>query len=151
MKYIKNYNENYKGDTMLLSAFPGTGKSYLFRSPGNKVILDSDSSTFDKSDFPANYIRHIKENIGKADIICISSHKDVRDALVENSLYFTLVYPDKSLREDYVKRYIERGSPAGFVNLVSKNWDQWVSELDNQEGCDKIVLKKGEYISNIFS
>jgi len=148
---IKTFMEHTKSDnTMLLSAFPGTGKSHLFRNPGNKVILDSDSSTFDKSDFPANYIRHIKENIGKADIICISSHEEVRNALVENDLYFTLIYPDISLKEDYVERYIERGSPEGFVNLISKNWDQWISELDNQEGCDKLVLQKGEYISDVI-
>ena len=79
--------------TMLVSAFPGCGKSHLFKNKGDKVILDSDSSTFDKSEFPKNYIKHIKENIGKADVILISSHDVVRDALLVNGIKFTLVYP----------------------------------------------------------
>ena len=35
----------------------------------------------------------IKENIGKVDYIFVSTHKEVRDALIKNNLYFTLVYP----------------------------------------------------------
>ncbi len=135
-------------NTLLIAAFPGTGKSHLFRNPGDKIVLDSDSSTFDKSDFPANYIRHIKENMGKADIICISSHKEVREALVDAGLHFLLVYPNISLKDEYVERYVERGSPQGFVDLISKNWDTWVSECGEQPNCDKMVLEHGEYISN---
>jgi hypothetical protein len=42
-------------NTILISAFPGTGKSFLFNNTKLK-ILDSDSSKFDKSKFPENYI-----------------------------------------------------------------------------------------------
>jgi len=123
-------------NTLLIAAFPGTGKSHLFNNPGSKMVLDSDSSTFDKSDFPANYITHIKENMGKVDIICISSHKEVREALVDAGLNFLLVYPNISLKDEYMKRYVDRGSPEGFVNLISKNWDAWVSECVEQPNCD---------------
>ena len=44
--------------TKIISAFPGCGKSHLFRVAGDSIkILDSDSSKFDKDHFPANY-RH---------------------------------------------------------------------------------------------
>jgi hypothetical protein len=45
---IKNFNEY---STKVISAFPGCGKSHYFRNLV-KIVLDSDSSTFDKSDFP---------------------------------------------------------------------------------------------------
>ena len=135
--------------TILCSAFPGTGKSHYYRNSELKV-LDSDSSTFDKSDFPNNYNNHIKENIGKADVILISSHKDVRDALVENELDFLLVYPHKELKSDYIARYKERGSSKDFIDLISTNWYNWLGELNDQEGCEKIVLKQGEYISDVL-
>jgi len=48
--------------TYLISAFPGTGKSYCFNNNTTWEMLDSDSSTFDKKDFPDNYIKHIKDN-----------------------------------------------------------------------------------------
>jgi len=137
-------------DTMIISAFPGCGKSHYFRNNKDKIVLDSDSSTFDKSDFPRNYIEHIKSNIGKTDTIMVSSHKEVRDALVENGIFFTLVYPEPSIREEYVQRYIDRGSPESFVKLLTTNWDSWISELEEQRGCDKIKLKKGQYLSDVI-
>ena len=133
---------------MLLSAFTGTGKSYLYKNNKDLKILDSDSSKFDKKDFPDNYIKHIKDNIGKADIIMISSHEEVRDALVENGLEFTLAYPDKSLKDEYLERYKERGSDEKFIELLDKNWDNWIDDLDKQKGAKKIKLKKGEYLSD---
>ncbi len=139
-----------KNNTLIVSAFPGCGKSHFFRENKNKIVLDSDSSKFDKSDFPNNYIEHIKSNIGKADIILVSSHKEVRDALVENNIKFTLVYPDKSIKDEYIQRYIDRGNSEKFVELLTKNWLTWIDELDNQIGCKKIKLNKGEYLSDVI-
>ena len=134
----------------IISAFPGCGKSHYFRESKDKTVLDSDSSKFDKSDFPRNYIRHIKENIEKADVIMVSSHKEVRDALIENGMSFTLVYPDISIKNEYVKRYIDRGSPKPFIDLLEKNWELWIGELDSQTGCDKIKLNESQYLSDVL-
>ena len=135
--------------TLLCSAFPGTGKTYFFNN-SDKTVLDSDSSTFDKSQFPANYIKYIKDNIGKVKLIFISSHKIVRDALVENGLDFVLVYPSPDLKDDYIQRYKKRGNAEGFVDLLLNNWDNWMIELENQKGCRRIVLQKGQYISDVI-
>ena len=91
--------------TIVVSGFPGVGKSYYVNyGEGSDYMpqgfaIDSDSSTFDKSNFPKNYIEHIKENIGKVKIIFVSSHKEVRDALVKNNIDFTLAYPNIDLTE----------------------------------------------------
>ena len=145
---IKNFNEHNSADTLVVSAFPGCGKSHLFRNKGDKKILDSDSSTFDKSHFPENYISHIKSNIGDADIILVSSHKVVRDALVDQGIDFTLVYPSKDIKEEYISRYIERGNENSFIKLLEQNWDNWLEELASQTGCKHVVLQEGEYISD---
>ncbi len=42
-------------DTKLVSAFPGCGKSYFFKNNKELNTLDSDSSGFDKRNFPDNY------------------------------------------------------------------------------------------------
>lgn len=147
---IKKLNEHDSINTMVISAFPGCGKSHYFRNNSDKIVLDSDSSTFDKSDFPRNYIQHIKSNLGMADIIMVSSHKEVRDALVENEIEFTLVYPESDIKEDYIQRYIDRGSPESFIKLLNNNWENWISELEEQTGCDKVKLKKGQYLSDVI-
>ena len=148
MERVDNFEDFTKSKTQLISAFPGTGKSHFFNNT-TRNVLDSDSSTFDKKDFPNNYMDHIKGNLGNVDVILISSHKDVREALIENGLRFTLVYPKRELKDEYLERYKERGSPEGFINLLTENWDTWMDEMDRQENCQKIVLESGEYISDM--
>ena len=135
--------------TKLISAFPGTGKSHFYNT-SNLDVLDSDSSTFDKSNFPQNYIEHIKSNKGKIDIIMISTHEDVRDALVGNKLIFNLVYPERELNEEYIERYKQRGNDGNFVKLLETNWDSWMDELESQKHCKHIRLSKGKFIADLF-
>jgi len=137
-----------KIQTTLISAFPGTGKSF-FHNKGTSSI-DSDSSTFDKSGFPDNYMKHIKRNIGEVDTILISSHDTVRDALVHNCLYFTLIYPDITLKQEYINRYKERGSNDNFIKLIDENWVKWITELQNQKNCKHIVLKSNQFINDVI-
>ena len=80
----------------------------------------------------------------------VSSHKEVRDALVQNGIKFTLVYPDISIKDEYIQRYIDRGSPEPFINLLTKNWELWIGELNTQIGCNKIKLKEGQYLSDVL-
>jgi hypothetical protein len=148
---LKKFNEHNSNPTIIISAFPGCGKSHLFRNKGEKHILDSDSSKFDKSQFPENYIQHIKSNIGVADMILVSSHKEVRDALVDNGIEFILVYPNKEIKDEYIQRYIDRGNEDKFVDLLKNNWSNWIPELEQQEGCKKIELKSGQYLSDVVS
>jgi len=143
--------------TIVISAFPGCGKSHFFRENKDKIILDSDSSLFSwvekgvrNPDFPNNYITHIKKNIGKADIILVSSHKVVRDALVENGIDFILVYPSRSIKNSYIQRYIDRGSDENFIKLLINKWDEFLDELENQKHCRKIELQKGQYLSDVI-
>ncbi len=136
--------------TKIISGFPGVGKSTLFRSNSALKILDSDSSTFDKANFPKNYMCHIKENIGKVDIIMVSSHDVVRQALVDEDIDFVLVYPDISLKQEYKDRYIKRGSPDAFINLLDNMWKTWISGCINQNDCMHIVLKEGVYLDCIL-
>lgn len=139
--------DNVKKKATLISAFPGTGKSYLFKN-SDKKVLDSDSSKFDKKYFPDNYIQHIKDNINDVDYILISSHEVVRKALDDNNLKFILVYPDITLKDEYLKRYKERGSDKKFIDILDKNWEDWIKQLDKQKCFKRIVLKKDEYLTD---
>lgn len=148
---------NMKIDSKIISAFPGTGKTHYCNFDRSQYdptpygyCIDSDSSKFDKSNFPANYIEHIKSKIGKHPLIFVSSHKQVRDALVLEGLPFNLVYPDITLRSEYLDRYRQRGSSGQFIDLIDRNWTNWISELEQQTGCDHVVLMSGQYISNIM-
>ena len=144
------------GNTMLVAAFPGTGKTFYFQhryvdTLPYKMSADSDSSQFDKREFPENYIAHIKDEILKeTSIVFISSHKVVRDSLVLNDLPFVLIYPSKELKEEYLERYKQRGNNEKFIQLVSDNWDNWLDECKSQTGCFHIELKSGQFVADVL-
>ena len=137
--------------TKVYSAFPGVGKTTYFNTT-SKNVLDSDSSKFDKKNFPSNYIDHIKKNIENesVDKILVSSHKDVRDALVKEGINFVLVYPDASIKDEYIQRYKDRGNNDAFVNLLENNWDNWMEEMENQKGCYRVKLNSGQYLADVI-
>jgi hypothetical protein len=136
-------------NTILVSAFPGTGKTYLtMHNDTGLVISDSDSSRFPKDNFPANYIEHIKKRIGYVDVILVSSHKEVRDALVKEGLGFSLLYPTKDSKEEFLRRYAERKNTESFIELLNENWDLWLDELGKQEGCTRVQLPAGLYVKD---
>ena|SRR3989344_1764902 len=143
--------------TKIISAFPGTGKSY-FHQHYDLDVLDSDSSKFSwieegvrNPDFPNNYMGHIKAAMDKVDVILVSSHAVVRQALVKEGIEYTLVFPERSLRDEYVERFRRRGSAEKFVDLVVANWDTSISELEDQERCAKVRLKQGQYLSDFLA
>lgn len=127
--------------TLVISAFPACGKSTFFRSNNNYTCIDSDSSLFSwiyengkrtekrNPDFPNNYIEHIRKYIGVVDIIFVSCHKDVRDALTNANIRFHIVYPDKSLKEAWTSRFIRRGNEDAFLVTLDMHFDNWVEEL----------------------
>ncbi len=136
-------------ETLIISGFPGIGKTYFKENSYKKNVSDSDSSKFSwieegvrHPDFPQNYIDHIKENIGKTDIILVSSHKIVRDALRDNEILFTLVYPKRELKQEYLERFKSRGNNESFVKMLDENWDKFIDEMENQKGCATILLSK---------
>lgn len=137
--------------SLIISAFPGVGKSFLFKESSNDYLIsDSDSSKFPKDEFPENYIDHIKSLIGEKDIILVSSHEEVRNALRADGIDFILVYPSLNCKGEYIKRYIERGSPNSFVTMMIENWEKFINQCKNQLGCKKYELEPEEYLSDII-
>lgn len=153
-----------KYKTKIISAFPGTGKS-IYHSKYPDITLDSDSSNFSwieqripidgdgnegyayhiekirNPEFPQNYINHIKENIGKYKYIFVSSHKEVRDVLFDNCLFFYLIWPPSHRKEEFIQRYKDRGNSENFIELISSKWEEWEKEIWwLEDGCKLINL-----------
>lgn len=135
--------------TLIVSAFPGTGKSTYAKV--HPEALDLDSSHFSwkytseytredpglritgktkNPDFPENYIKAIQENIGKYKYIFVSCHKSVREYLLDHCFYFLLIYPNSTLKETYIKRYQDRGNNERFIRKMSESWKDFLLECD---------------------
>lgn len=140
--------------TVIISGFPGIGKSKctsLYQDGYNgDHIMDSDSSTFPKNNFPQNYIEHIYYalNVRQPDILFVSSHEEVRAELVNHRWRFILAFPELKLRGEYIQRYTNRESPEAFLKLCFDKWSEWINSCQAQKGCDKWELGAGEYLSD---
>lgn len=164
------------------SVFPACGKTYIYENQedyGIKV-LDSDSSQFSwlytnidedgsvirgvrkvrDPEFPKNYIEHIKENLDKYDYIFVSSHREVRDALDEVGIKFTIVYPSPDCKAEWIGRCFirEQNDETGCgAKVMYDNWSNWVSDcirsacehpaiqLDAQEHLSQHILTDRRY------
>jgi hypothetical protein len=147
--------------TKIVSAFPGVGKT-TYHKNNPETTLDSDSSGFSwvvdehgnktrNPSFPQNYINHIKENIGKYKYIFVSSHKEVRDALLDNCIFFYLAYPVNSRKEEFIQRYKDRGNDENFIKLVDSKWDEWMNEFYwMDEGCEKLYAYDGWNLDTVL-
>lgn len=146
---------------MIISAFPGCGKSYCTANTEGLKILDSDSSKFSwiykdgvKTDernpeFPANYIAHIKENIKTADVIFVSSHENVRQALKEANITYISVFPALDAKEEFMERFKNRGDNEAFLNLLDTNWEKWIDQLVDDESnpaLEKFIIKGEDFL-----
>lgn len=149
---------------MVISAFPGCGKSTFYKNnscyanENNKSkILDSDSSLFswiydeegNKTDqrdpsFPSNYINHIKDNLDKADIIFVSSHKVVRDELEKAGINYVLIYPHKSLKNEWLIRFKERGNDDKFIQFQDQHWNEFIDDMSKETFPTLVELQPGE-------
>lgn len=138
----------------VISGFPGVGKSFLSTRP-NLKISDSDSSKFSwvekgvrHPDFPQNYIDHIRQCIETHDMVLVSSHKEVREALKANGIEYTIYYPSIESKDIYIERYRNRGNAEAFINLVDVNWDNWIKEIDKETFPTKVKMEGNTYLSN---
>ncbi len=156
---------NAPKNTTVISAFPGTGKSYIYKHQKELGItcIDSDSSYFHwtvntprtkikNPNFPTNYIDHIKENLGKYDIIFISSHEDVRREVAKAGIEYTVVYPTESLKNEYIGRYYNRGNSDDFIKTLDHFFDEWIKSCRNDKNA-KIHVElthHTEYLSDVI-
>jgi len=46
--------------------------------------------------------------------------------------------------------YKDRGNNEGFIKLLETNWDSWMDEMDNEQGCSKVRLKSGQYLADVM-
>lgn len=139
-------------DTYLISAFPGCGKTVAFFDLKDTIkVKDSDFSTFDKSEFPENYIKAIKEDIGNYDMIFVSSHKEVRDALEKEKIPYILFFPSASRRTEFLENYTRRKTNPKLIQKIDEHFEEWINQIEREDSECSTRIKlgeKGQYITN---
>lgn len=140
----------------MISAFVGVVDQGLVQtSPlsGYPVInLDSGPYGFVSggqrhAQWPHNYVA-VTEGILPAKVmLATSSHEEVRQEYVERGIWFALVYPHRSLKQQWLERLraMERVDPCTgrLVSLLERCWDEFLESMESQKDCHHEVLQAG--------
>lgn len=149
--------------TVIVSAMPGVGKSYIFKNQSelNVNCCDSDSSLFSwlpdglrNPNFVEDYFKHIMKMFtsNKYDLIFISSHQEIRDKLILEHINYLLVIPTLEQKEEYLARFKARGNTPEFIKFMDSNWESLINScLVPSLWCKVISLESGCYLSDIIS
>lgn len=151
--YYKDWSQ-YSPENVWRKSHNGEQVYNNIGEPRGEKILDSDSSLFswiydengnktDKRnpDFPNNYIQHIKDHMDTEDVIFVSSHKVVRDALKAENIPYYLVYPKKDMKDEWMYRFKNRGNDEAFIKFQDEHWDEFIDDMENETFPTKIVLE----------
>ena len=150
---------------MIVSAFAGVGKTTLAKKymkdvidlesgnfkwigNGNTEATKGDNKRTQNPRYPINYLEAIKEANSKYKVVLISQHEVIRKCLDAVKLDYIIAYPDIQLKDEYIERYRHRGNNENFINLISREWNNWISALNDIEGHNKIVLKSGQFLED---
>ncbi len=146
IKDIKFRRNKTNNKTIIISGFPGVGKSTLVKNNKQYRILDLDSNNYE--DF-YDYIEDAKKAYHSKlyDFILVSTHEDVRILLKESDLDYLCIVPDRNSKLDYIKNYINRGDNEIFVQRIMESWHQY---LDTFDSINTIILGKGTYLPDII-
>lgn len=144
---------------IIICGFPGVGKTACAKYAR---VLDAESSAYshiidpvemtrrENDAFPTNYIDMVETEVksDRWDIILLSSHKIVRDELKQRCLRFIAVCPKEELLDEYMARYLRRGSSYEFIAEIRKYWSMYISGMMTEEVV--IQLEKGQYLKDIL-
>lgn len=106
------------------------------------------------SNFIADYIAAIKERIdAKDDIIFVSTHLEVRQALTDNKISFMTIYPhkDTKVRDEWLGRMFVRGSSVSYMQFQLDHWEEFTTNIIH-EPYGKILIRfsNGDHIDEEF-
>lgn len=155
-----------KNDPLVICGFPGIGKTrftqYVIEHEKRLDILDLDSKPYKAGDseHPNLYCIEIEKayQSKKFSYILVSCHKKVRAYMQEHDIPYIIVMPEyyydtntwMSSRNEYMKRYLNRGDSVSFMEKIYDNWDQWMFEMLSTDPAPKIQIHKMSYIEDIF-
>lgn len=156
--------------TVIISAFPGCGKTYLAENQKNLdyTIADIDSYKFaHEVQWVCKYIDYVLSNIGKYDFILITQQDEVLMELKKRDITFVTVAPDNSLslsvkerqliKQQWFGRFILRNN-SHITNLnlwlekLEKNYDNWTNPdfFEYYKPLYHFALKQDEYLEDII-
>lgn len=143
---------------IVICGFPGTGKRYaLQRLKDICKVAYVDELEFKwigtiLKDFglsyPKVYINQINNLRKSHDFILVSSDREIRDLLKAYNIEYHLVFPDISLKNEYIGRAYLNAYTDKYIQDIAIHWDSMIKNCITDPTPNKQVLQQHEYIGN---
>ncbi|MDR1183544.1 MAG: hypothetical protein LBK67_01960 [Coriobacteriales bacterium] len=154
---------------MIIAGFAGVGKTAFARMHPDEAIdfvcmpykyelddsLDEDESckanpdNVLRPDWPFNYVDAIEKVKSDYKYVVIPSDTIVLSLLRERGIPFIVVRPLRGAKEEYRRRFIERGNSEDFIEVFIDHWDSFMDSLERVKGCVQITTDLDEYLSDV--
>lgn len=129
----------------VISAFPGVGKTKAVETVPNLIDLDLPGIPM------GEYIDKINDHLGNGLTVLVPSWETLRQAMRDAGIVYSIVYPQRDLKSDYMTRYIKRGSDDKFLNTLRTRWDAFIDTCEADPSDDHVVLKQSQaFLSDLF-
>ena len=156
---------------MVIAAFTGVGKSYFadhvesakdfplmpykYTDLGENTVTKAkgerskaDPSHILNPEWPDNYIRAVANQFHDYKYLVIPSDKQVLQGLQLLQIPYILVYPEQNAKNEYRRRYEERGNTEDFIHIFADQWDFWMNSLRKDSYGWSIEIAKDQYLLN---
>lgn len=141
----------------IICGFSGVGKSTAEQKSKNVIDFESSAYSHDwekgvmNNNFPKNYIDAVVEHINNHHncIYLLSCHEEVRRELKDRDFEYIIVMPTYWQRNEYVKRWLKRGSSVEFVRSMYDRWNEMMKSCED-DSSPKIYLDENEYIFDVL-
>lgn len=154
---------------MIIAAFAGCGKT-TFANMNNstldlhsmpfKYFLDgrndlgeegkADPENVMRPEWPYNYISAIENVMNNYKYVLIPSDFRVMALLEKKQIQYTLVYPHRNSKYEYLERYINRENSRNFLSIFYGNWEWFIDNLESDTYGEKIVLQSHQFLSDVI-
>lgn len=166
--------------TLIISAFPGCGKTYLYQNQGKLgfkhfgkdvvfSVCDSDSSRYEKHDgWERQYVDDMEERLGTVDFLLVAQQDEMLAELESRKIPFVIVAPNNAMwlpeeerrliKQQWFGRFVLRNNShirdfnRWFTSLKEK-YDDWTSveRLMEHNPVSLFLLKQDQYLSSIIT
>jgi hypothetical protein len=156
---------------VIIAAFAGAGKTYFCKRvdsakdfvcmPYKYFLPKTDPGSTENEklkgnfdlemnpEYPRNYINAILENKDRYKYLVIPSDYRVLAGLEAGNVPYILCFPEKSAKDEYRKRFLERGNTEEFIDIFIGGWDSFIDALQKDCYGARVVLTEDEYLLDV--
>ncbi|WP_080798755.1 hypothetical protein [Arabiibacter massiliensis] len=103
-------------------------------------------------EYPRNYLAALLDAREKGGCEYVFAPPDYRVAayLEAWGVPYLLAYPERELKDEYERRYIERGNGEEFLRIFIGGWDRFMDLMDALNPTERIRLGSGQYLLDVL-